>query len=125
MPTSEALRVAIADDNEDHAYLMQRTVTELGHRVIAIAKCGRELLQVCLDHRPDLVITDIKMPDISGVEAAKQIHQTTPIPIVVVTSHMDEGNVREAEHESIVGFLSKPVRAENLGPVIALLTSKQ
>jgi response regulator NasT len=59
----------------------------MGHEVVAVANTGRELVEKCRACRPDLVITDVKMPDIDGLDAAKEIYEDCPIPILVVSAH--------------------------------------
>ena len=50
----------------------------LGHVVVAVAETGRELIEKCREQHPDLVITDIKMPDMDGIDAAAQIYRDGP-----------------------------------------------
>jgi CheY-like chemotaxis protein len=68
-----SLKIAIADDELDMRDYFQQILPLLGHQVIAVARDGRELVDLCAATRPDLVITDIKMPDMDGIEAATRI----------------------------------------------------
>ena len=67
---SRALRIAVADDEPDMRDYFRTILPRLGHEVVAVAETGRELVEQCRATRPDLVITDIKMPDMDGIDAA-------------------------------------------------------
>ena len=78
---SRALRIAVADDEPDVRDYFRRILPRLGHQVVAVAQTGRELIEQCRAARPDLVITDIKMPDQDGIEAAVAIGRDKPVSI--------------------------------------------
>jgi two-component system, response regulator PdtaR len=65
---SHALRIAVADVEPDMQESYRTILPELGHVVVAGVETGRELVQKCREQHPDLVITDIKMPDMDGIE---------------------------------------------------------
>src|SRR5688572_4370810 len=62
-PMTTPLRIAIADDEPDLREYLQETLTDLGYQVVAVAATGQELVDLCRTTNPDLVITDIKMPE--------------------------------------------------------------
>lgn len=64
------LRIAVADDEPDTLEFLKDVLPRLGHTVILSAATGRQLVEECQANHPDLVITDIKMPDLDGIEAA-------------------------------------------------------
>jgi response regulator NasT len=74
-----ALRIAVADDESDVRDDFRRILPRLGHQVVAVARTGRELVEQCRATRPDLVISDIKMPDLDGIEAAVAIGRDGPV----------------------------------------------
>jgi response regulator NasT len=98
----------------------KKSLPRLGHQVVAVAKNGYELVDLCRVHRPDLVITDIKMPDMDGIDAAVQIYRERPIPVILVSAYHDPGLIARAESDHILGYLVKPIEQANLEPVIAL-----
>jgi response regulator NasT len=67
---SRSLRIAVADDELDMLDFYQRILPQSGHTVVAVAATGRELVQQCSEQHPDLIITDIRMPNMDGIEAA-------------------------------------------------------
>ena len=72
---SRALKIAVADDELDMRDYFQQILPLLGHQVVGVAQTGRELVELCAATHPDLVITDIKMPDMDGIDAATQIYR--------------------------------------------------
>jgi response regulator NasT len=71
---SQPLQIAVADDEPDMRDYFRKILPHLGHAVVAVAENGRELVEQCKALRPDLVITDIKMPDMDGIDAAVRIY---------------------------------------------------
>lgn len=115
------LRIVIAEDDEDHCVLLERALIRIGHQVVGKANTGLQLVEWCRRENPDLVITDIQMPDMDGLDAAGQIYSTAPLPIIVVTSQLNEDYVRRAEEQHILGFLVKPISEKELVPAIAIV----
>jgi response regulator NasT len=92
----------------------------LGHRVVVNAANGEELLIQCRAARPDLVITDIKMPDMDGIDAAMHLYRETPVPVILVSAYHDPELIRRAEADHIMAYLVKPIKQADLEPAIAL-----
>ena len=118
------LRVAIADDEPDVRSFLQGALTRLGHDVIAVAETGRQLVEQCRAERPDLVITDVKMPDMDGIEAARRVCREGIVPVIVVSAYHDESFVERAETNHVAAYLVKPIKAASLGPAIALVMKR-
>jgi response regulator NasT len=114
------LRIAVADDEPDMRDYFKKCLPRLGHQVVGVAQNGRELVEQCKALRPDLVITDIKMPDMDGIDAAVQIYRDRPIPVILVSAYHDPELIARAESDHILGYLVKPIEQANLEPVIAL-----
>jgi AmiR/NasT family two-component response regulator len=117
---TQALRIAIADDEPDMRDYFRKILPRLGHTVVAVAENGQELVALCRTAHPDLVITDIKMPDMDGIDAANRIYQETPTPVVLVSAYHDAKLIERAEAEHIMGYLVKPIKQADLEPVIIL-----
>src|SRR5262249_12860249 len=81
---------------------------------------GAELVAGCRAERPDLVITDIKMPDMDGIQAAVQLYREMAVPVILVSAYHDPELIRRAEADHIMAYLIKPVKQADLGPAIAL-----
>jgi response regulator NasT len=99
-----------------------RTVLpELGHVVVAVVETGRELVETCRAQHPDLVITDIRMPEMDGIDAAARIYRDGPIPVILVSADHDAPCVRRAEANHVLSYLVKPIERAALGPAITIV----
>jgi response regulator NasT len=87
---------------------------------VVTASNGEELVAGCRTARPDLIITDIKMPDMDGIEAAVRLYQELSVPVILVSAYHDADLIRRAEADHIMGYLVKPIKQADLEPVIAL-----
>jgi two-component system, response regulator PdtaR len=114
------LRIVVADDEPDMRDYFQRILPRLGHSVVAACANGRELIEKYRELSPDLVITDIKMPDMDGIEAALVLYQQRPVPVILVSAYHDPELVARAESDHIQGYLVKPIKQADLQPVISL-----
>jgi response regulator NasT len=118
------LRIVVADDELDMRDYLQTILPCFGHTVVAVAETGRELVEKCRQTRPDLIITDIKMPDMDGIDAAKMIYSDNPIPVILVSAYHDEELFGRAEEDHILAFLVKPIKQADLEPAIAIATRR-
>ena len=116
----QALRIAVADDEVDVRDYYQRILPRLGHQLVAVARTGRELVELCRALHPDLVITDIKMPGIDGIDAATKIYEEMPIPVILVSAYSDAKLIERAESDHIMAYLVKPIKTTDLEPAISL-----
>jgi two-component system, response regulator PdtaR len=117
---SRALKIVVADDELDMRDYFQQILPLLGHQVLGVARTGRELVDLCAATHPDLVITDIKMPDMDGIDAAAQIYRQAPIPVILVSAYHDPEFIRRAEADHIMAYLVKPIKQADLEPAIGL-----
>ena len=115
-----ALRISVADDEPDMREYYQRMLTHLGHRVVSCSPNGRELVDECLRQLPDLVITDIKMPELDGLHAAEEISQQYPVPVILVSAYHSPEMVERANAASVQAYLTKPIKLTDLAPAIDL-----
>jgi response regulator NasT len=98
----------------------RKVLPALGHQVVAVAGSGRELVEHCRAQRPDLVITDVKMPDMDGIDAASEIYRESPVPVVLISAYHDNELVERAEGDHVMAYLIKPVKQAHLEPAIAI-----
>jgi response regulator NasT len=117
---NRSLRIAVADDEPDMREYFHKSLTRLGHKVVVVVANGRDLVEQCRAVKPDLVITDIKMPDLDGIDAAVQIYKERPVPVILVSAYHDAALLERAEADHILGYLVKPIKQADLEPVIAL-----
>lgn len=122
--TEPPLRVAIAHEHAETRNALHAAVVQLGHTVQAHARDGSELKERIGSDRPDLVIVQETLPDISGLEAVRQTWGPGAIPMVVV---LDRHNGRLMDlpgASNVLAVLQEPVRAADLIPVIPLATRR-
>jgi response regulator NasT len=117
---SRALKIVVADDEQDMRDYFQQILPLLGHQVLGVARTGRELVEPCASTHPDLAITDIKMPDMDGIDAAGQIYRQGPIPVILVSAYHDPEFIRRAEADHIMAYLVKPIKQADLVPAIGI-----
>ena len=118
------LRVLIADDESIRLLSLRAQLAALGHQVVAEASTGEEAVILARSTQPDLAILDIKMPIMDGIEAAEQITQSRPIPIILVTAYSESQLVERAAQANISAYLMKPVAKEDLLPAITLALAR-
>jgi response regulator NasT len=120
MMSVERLRIAVADDEAELRNYYERILPALGHEVVFSASTGRELVDGCEQTQPDLVISDIRMPDLDGLEAIRQIGERRSCAVVVVSAHHDPQTVDEALRTQVMAFLVKPIKRADLETSILL-----
>ncbi|WP_406695154.1 response regulator [Singulisphaera sp. Ch08] len=121
---NHSLRIAVADDEPDMQEYFRTILPRLGHEVIVVSGTGQDLVEQCRVAKPDLVITDIKMPDMDGIEAAAQIYKNSAVPVILVSAHHDPATIRRAEADFVMAFLVKPIKQADLEPAIAIATHR-
>jgi AmiR/NasT family two-component response regulator len=117
---TEPLRIAVADDEPDMRDYFAKILPRLGHRVVVLACDGKELVEQCRIARPDLAITDVKMPNLDGIDAATQIYRDNPLPVILVSAYHDSALIERAKADHVMGYLVKPIKQADLEPAIAL-----
>lgn len=117
---NQSLRIAVAEDEPLMRKYLEETLTVMGHKVVQLAKTGRELVDQFRTLKPDLIITDVRMPDMDGLDAAAAIYAHDLVPIIVVSAHHDPDLIERAENNHVIAYLVKPIKQENLAPAIAI-----
>ena len=117
---SRPLQIIAADDDLFFHDVYRKMLPALGHELLAVATSGRELVAHCHAQRPDLVISDIKMEDMDGIDAAREICKTEPLPFILVSSYYDSDLIERAQADYVLGYLIKPVRKADLETAIAI-----
>jgi response regulator NasT len=121
---ADSLRVLIADDEALHNLALSSQLDTLGHQVVATAGNGKEAVELAREFRPDIAFLDIRMPVMTGPEAAHQIAADRPIPIIILSAYSDTRTVDEATRSPIFHYLVKPVDPDDLAPAIAVARAR-
>jgi AmiR/NasT family two-component response regulator len=119
-----ALRILIGEDESVTALGLEQDLRSLGHTVLGIASDGITAVAMARTLSPDLVILDVKMPHLGGLEAARRIHAERPVPIIIVTAYSDPATVSSAATGPIFHYLVKPVSAAQLSAAIAVAEAR-
>jgi len=114
------LRIAVADDELDMRDYFLRILSRRGHQVVAVAATGVELVQQCRALKPDLVITDVKMPELDGISAAREICTEHPVPFIFTSAHYEVESLPQTGLRLL--FLRKPFTYSELETAIATAT---
>jgi response regulator NasT len=114
------MRILVADDEARMQAYYRTVLAAAGHEVVGVAGTGRELVEQCGKLNPDLVISDIKMPDMDGIEAAGQIYRTAAVPVILVSAHHEQELIDRALADHVMAYLVKPIKAAHLQPAIAI-----
>jgi len=121
---ADSLRVLIADDEALHNLALTSQLDTLGHQVVATAANGKEAVELAREFKPDLAFLDIRMPVMTGPEAAHQITAERPIPIIILSAYSDSRTVEEATRSPVFHYLVKPVDPDDLAPAIAVARAR-
>jgi two-component system, response regulator PdtaR len=117
---TSGLRIAVADDEPEMRDFFERVLPRFGHQVVAVAENGNQLIEHCRLLEPDLIITDIKMPELDGIEASSQICRERPLPVILVSAYHDPELIARAEADHVLAYLVKPIGLADLQPAIAI-----
>jgi DNA-binding NarL/FixJ family response regulator len=118
------LRVLLADDHGIVRRGLRSLLEETGHSVVAEAADGLEAVRLCEEHRPDLLIIDIGMPKLSGIEVAARAQKLDRPPAVIILSmHADESYIIRALAAGARAYLLKDATDEDLLPAIRAVAS--
>jgi response regulator NasT len=112
------VRVLIAEDETIIRLDLRGLLEAAGHEVCGEARDGIEAVELARSEQPDVALLDVKMPRLDGIEAARQILQDRPIPIVMLTAYGQEELVSRAIEAGVFGYLVKPFREADLLPAI-------
>jgi response regulator NasT len=110
--------VVVEDDPTIRLFLKSSLEDQLGHQVIGEAATGTDMVRTVLDLDPDIVIFDIHLPRLNGLDALRQIYQERVIAAVAITADRDQELVRRALEEHVLAFLVKPVESHQLGAAV-------
>lgn len=113
-------RIIIADDESLIRLDLREMLTHLGYEVIGEAADGRTAVDLAKRLQPDLLIMDIRMPELDGISAAEELTRERIAPVVLVTAYSDQELVERAREAGVVGYVVKPFREAELMPVIEL-----
>ncbi len=117
-------RVLIAEDDILVSDAIQEVLAESGYTVIGEAQDGRQAIELTQTLQPDVILMDIKMPEMDGLEAARQIQERCPTPIVILTAHETSELVAQAGAAGVGAYLVKPPRQSDMKRAITIAMAR-
>ncbi len=116
-----SLRIILAHGIEDARTVLYEALTKLQCQEIHSCRSGKDLMALCREHSPDLIVTGVDLPDVDGVAALIEISQTQKIPAIVVTQERSLETVQRALEDHVMAYLIEPVNVAELVPTIYLV----
>ncbi len=120
----ERTRIIIADDESIVRADLKEMLTGLGYLVVGEAGDGEIAVNLARELKPDVILMDIKMPNMDGIEATKILTEEQVAPVVLLTAFGQKELVNKAKEAGVVGYLVKPFRETDLMPAIEVALSR-
>ncbi|MEM7535481.1 MAG: response regulator [Chloroflexota bacterium] len=120
----ERTRIIIADDESLIRMDLREMLNNLGYLVVGEVGDGQSAVNLSRELRPDLVIMDIKMPDMDGIEAAKLLTEEKIAPVLLLSAYSQKELVDRAQEAGVAGYLVKPFRETDLTPAIEVTLAR-
>ncbi len=118
------LRIAVIDDDASVREVIKGFVEECGFTVAATGADGEEAVAICRTKKPDLVIMDVNMPRKDGIDAAIEINEKCPTPVIILTARGDYGTIKRALGAGVMAYLMKPVKLEEILPAVEIAVAR-
>ncbi len=115
-----SLNILIAEDEYIVMMGLKSALLDLGYNVIGIANNGDDLVKLALEKQPDLLIVDVNMPKMDGIDAIEKINKKLVIPAIIITGYSKEEFVKRANKAGVLHYLVKPVDEKELKPAIEI-----
>jgi len=120
----ERVRVVIADDESVICMDLREMLSNLGYLVVGEAGDGKSAVNLARELRPDVVIMDVKMPDMDGIEATSVLTGDRIAPVVLLTAFSQRDLIERAKQAGVVAYLVKPVKETDLAPAIEVALAR-
>ena len=118
------LRILVVDDEAILRLDLSEMLAERGHDVVGEADNGADAVRLARELHPDLVLMDVKMPGMSGLEAAKLIGGEQLAPVLLLTAYSQRDVVEQAADSGVMAYLVKPIREEELTPALEVAMTR-
>ncbi|MBV9951283.1 MAG: response regulator transcription factor [Acidimicrobiia bacterium] len=115
------IRLVLADDHRMLREGLRRSMADEGFDVVGEAGDGEEAVRLCNDVRPDVVLMDVTMPDVDGVQATARIRSENPdVRVVMLTMHADDSVIASAIRAGASGYLVKDCSTDEIAEAVRL-----
>ncbi|HEU5344931.1 MAG TPA: response regulator [Ktedonobacterales bacterium] len=120
MPT----RIILAEDDSVIRMDLREELQRQGYLVVGDVGDGQSAINLARELRPDLVIMDIRMPELDGIEAARALTSERLAPVVLLTAFSDDELIERAREAGVVNYITKPLRQSDLKPAIEIALAR-
>ncbi len=117
-------KVLIAEDNAKTRLFLKNQLELMGYNVVGAVANGKAAVEKAIEVNPNLVIMDIKMPEMDGIDAARIISSKGPVPIILITGISSDEMALKAIEAGVFAYLVKPVTKKQLEPAIKLALAR-
>lgn len=120
----DSLKIVIADDEPIIRLDLKKTLENMGHMVVGEAGDGSKAIEQARTLKPNIVILDIKMPEVDGIDAAKVITTEGIAPVLLLTAYSQKDLIDRAKDAGVFAYLVKPFKEADLMPAIDIAISR-
>ena len=124
MCSDMSIRVVIAEDESVNRVDLEEELEQQGYEVVGAAADGEAAINLTRELHPDVVLMDIKMPKMDGIEAAETLTREKLAPVLLFTAYSDDELIERARQAGVVHFVTKPWREKDLKPAIEIALSR-
>jgi len=118
------VRVLVVEDDHLVSEMVRGTLEEIGYLVVGEAIDGKEAVSLVSRLLPDVVLMDIKMPDMDGIEATRRIMASHPVPVVALTAYENPDLMRQGVEAGLGAYLVKPSTAREMERAIIVAMAR-
>lgn len=122
---SDALRLVVAEDESIIRLDLVEALHDCGYEVVAACGRGDDAVRLVLEHQPDLAILDVKMPGMTGIDAARAISAESSTAVVMLTAFSQRELIEEASDAGAMAYLIKPYRRDDLMAAVELAVTRR
>jgi response regulator NasT len=119
-----SIRIVIAEDESVNRVDLEEELEQQGYEVVGAAADGEAAVNLTRELHPDVVLMDIKMPKMDGIEAAETLTREKLAPVLLFTAYSDDELIERARAAGVVHFVTKPWREKDLKPAIEIALSR-
>ena len=118
-------KILIVEDDKMLCTIFEMFIKQLGYELTGISQSAKEAIKLCETNKPDVVLMDIHLVgEMDGIEASKKIHELFDVPVIYVTSDIEEETIKSAIYHNTYGFLMKPIYQSSLRVAIEFAVAK-
>lgn len=124
MSNQKNVRVLVVDDNPSVSDTIQTMLEEMGYTVVGKARDGKSAVEITQSLQPDVILMDVGMPHMDGIQATQHIQASCPTPVVVLTAHEPSELVGRAGVAGVGAYLVKPPKAPEIERAIIIAMAR-